>query len=403
MNRPRIAVLADWWWPETVGGAERSARAAARELARSAEVTVFVPATTEKVYADGPLTVRAVRRPYARRMHADSAVRRGVELLTAWLLPRVALRQIRALRTYAPDVVVATNVSRTGPWLVLWARRSGVPFVRSYHDLSDTCWRRSRRRGATNCASICADCRVKTGIMRRATPRSAVSVCVSGFVQDELTRAGLTTRDTSLVAYPLIGSPAGRPDRPRLGTGPVLGYLGRLAPVKGVESAIRTAAAYRRHTGDPVSMVVAGEGQPGYLRTLADLAVAEGIEVDFTGQLDVGTFCARIDAALIPSTWLEPFGRVAVEVGSHDRPMLISRLGGLPEAAAVSGGRFAFADFTDPEAAARVLAGLLAGNAGPTNATRTRPVAAVPLEQGVVAAVARALEGRSGHRAEQRT
>ncbi|GAA3775206.1 hypothetical protein GCM10022225_73860 [Plantactinospora mayteni] len=400
LNRPRIAVLADWWWPNLVGGAERSARSAALELARTAEVAVFVPAPADEVYSDGPLTVHAVRRPYARRVHADSALRRGLELLTAWLLPAVASRQIRALRAYRPDVVVATNVSRTGPWLLRWARASGVRLVRSYHDLSDTCWRRSRRRGTENCAEICAGCRVKTGVMRRATPPTAVAVCVSGFVRDELERAGLTSRETSLVAYPLVGAPGGasatyRPDPMRL----VLGYLGRVAPVKGVEAAIRTAAAYRRNTGAAVTLLVAGDGQPDYLRELAALAAAQQVDVDFAGQLDVEAFCARIDAALIPSTWMEPFGRVAVEVGSRGRPMLVSRVGGLPEAAAVSGGRFAFTDFADPEAAARALGELLDGRTDAT--TAPAPGAAMPLEQGVLTAVARALEGWPGNREEQ--
>ncbi|GAB3977168.1 glycosyltransferase family 4 protein [Plantactinospora veratri] len=400
MNRPRVAVLADWWWPNLVGGAERSARSAALELARTAEVTVFVPAPTDEVYRDGPLVVHAVRRPYARRVHADSTLRRALELLTAWLLPAVASGQIRALRAYRPDVVVATNISRTGPWLLRWARSSGVRLVRSYHDLSDTCWRRSRRRGSANCADICADCRVKTAVMRRATPPGTVAVCVSGFVRDELQRAGLTSPGSSLVAYPLVGAAtvapeAYRPDPTRR----VLGYLGRVDPVKGVEAAIRTAAAYRRNTGAAVTMLVAGEGQPDYLRRLADLATAQQVEVDFAGQLDVTAFCARIDAALIPSSWMEPFGRVVVEVGSHGRPMLVSRVGGLPEAAAVSGGRYAFADFADPEAAARTLDELLAGKTEPANLPGQG--AAIRLEQGVVTAVARALEDWSGTREEE--
>ncbi|MGI5150292.1 glycosyltransferase family 4 protein [Plantactinospora sp. CA-294935] len=400
MSRPRIAVLADWWWPNLVGGAERSSRSAALELARTAEVAVFVPAPADQVYPDGPLTVHAVRRPYARRVHADSALRRGLELLTAWLLPTVASRQIRALRAYRPDVVVATNISRTGPWLLRWARANGVRLVRSYHDLSDTCWRRSRRRGARNCVEICADCRVKTRVMRRATPPATIAVCVSGFVRDELARAGLTSGETSLVGYPLIGPPSAPPQAHRRDPARVvLGYLGRVAPVKGVEAAIRTAAAYRRNTGAAVTMLVAGEGQPDYLRRLADLATGQQVDVDFAGHLDVEAFCARIDAALIPSTWMEPFGRVAVEVGSHGRPMLVSRVGGLPEAAAVSGGRYAFTDFTDPEAAARALGELL--DPQPDSTSAPAPGPAMPLEQGVVTAVARALQGWPGNREEQ--
>jgi glycosyltransferase involved in cell wall biosynthesis len=96
-----------------------------------------------------------------------------------------------------------------------------------------------------------------------------------------------------------------------------------------------------------------------------------------------------VTAVLIPATWMEPFGRVAVEVGRTGAPMLISPLGGLPEAAAVSGARYLFADFRDPEAAAAALDDLLRGSAETVGTGTT----VRPLEQAVLAATRRALSG----------
>jgi glycosyltransferase involved in cell wall biosynthesis len=253
--------------------------------------------------------------------------------------------------------------------------------------------------------------------MRRATPPAAVSVCVSAFVRDELVEAGLVTRERSLVAYPLLGSAtAPEPPAPRRGHrdgGLVLGYLGRVDPVKGVEAAIRTAAAYRRQTGDDVTLLIAGAGRPDYLRRLSALAAAEHVPVHLAGVLDVETFCARVDVVLIPSLWMEPFGRVAVEVGSRGLPMLVSPLGGLPEAAAVSGGRFGFADFDKPDAAGRALAELLAGDphrqsarpeeGSPAVATVGGVPPAITVADGVSEAVARVLAERRDGRREQST
>ncbi|WP_406037122.1 glycosyltransferase [Micromonospora sp. NBC_00898] len=389
---PRVAVLADWWWPDEVGGAERSARAAALELARFAEVSVFVPAAADASYVDGPLTVHAVRRPFARRVHADTRARRGLEFLSAWLLPWTASRLTRRIGDLRPDAVVATNVSRTGPWLPRWVKARGFRYVRVFHDLSDTCWRRSRLRGSGSCATICGECRVKTRIMRNTTPPAAVSVCVSGFVRDELVDAGLTTAAASLVGYPLIGptEPVRAPRRETDGDLAV-GYLGRVSPVKGIESAIRTAAAYRRTKGRDVTMVVAGEGPADYARTLVELARSEGVDLRLPGHLAVDAFCASVDVVLIPSRWMEPFGRVAVEVGRAGKPMLVSPVGGLPEAAAASGGEYAFADFQDPEAAAVALGALWDGaspSAGPAGRAAARPLA-----QSVAAATRRVLSG----------
>lgn len=391
--RPRVVILADWWWPQEVGGAERSARSAARELARFAEVTVVVPAAAPSTYADGPLTVHAVRRPFARRVHDDTRVRRGLEFLTGWTLPWVASGLTRRLRAVRPDVVVAGNISRTGPWLPRWVGRRGLPYVRVFHDLSDTCWRRSRMRDGRICATVCGDCVVKALMLRRVTPDDAVAVCVSGFVRDDLVGVGLTTPEASLVGHPLVGpaEPVAAPPPRTTDTGLVVGYLGRVSPVKGIESAIRTAAAYARNTSTEVTVLVAGAGPADYARTLAESADDAGVELKMPGHLDVDAFCAAVDVVLIPSRWLEPFGRVAVEVGRSGLPMLVAPLGGLPEAAAVSGGTYGFADFDDPEAAAVALADLLAGGRPGREAPTSSPPAAT-LDQQVAAAVRRALD-----------
>jgi glycosyltransferase involved in cell wall biosynthesis len=361
-GRPRIAVLADWWWPDSVGGAEQSARAVAQKLAGKYEVSVFIPAAVEATYRDGAITVHAVHRPFARTAHAGSRVRQGLEFLTAWAVPPVAARLAGRVREFGPTVIVAHNLSRTGPWLIRQVRTGPSRFVRVYHDLSDTCWRRSRLKGASNCADLCRECTGKAAIMRRATPADAQSVCVSEFVRTELTRTGLVDPARTAVGLPL-GFTATAPAPPRPADGElVVGYLGRLSPVKGIEQAIRTVAAYQSRSSRPTRMVLAGEGAPEYVASIAELAAAESVRIELPGRMDVDGFAAAVDVVLIPSTWMEPFGRVAVEMGLRGRPMLVSPVGGLPEAAAVSGGPYAFADFQDPDAAAGVLADLLAGH-----------------------------------------
>lgn len=397
--RPRIAVLADWWWPQTVGGAERSARAVAHHLSRFAEVTVFVPATRDEVYRDEALTVCPTRRPFARRRHADTRLRRGLEFLSAWLLPPVATPLIRRLTAYQPDLVIAHNISRTGPWLVRWVRARRLPFIRVCHDLSDTCWRRARFRGGRVCTDLCGSCRVKAAAMRRALPEGRITVCVSGFVRDQMVQAGLTTPTSSAVGYPLADAtprliPRQRPASPDEETRDgelVLGYIGRLDPTKGIEDAIRVAAAFRQATGRQVSVLVAGEGRPEYATRLAELAERAAVPARFPGHLDIDAFCGQVDAVMIPSAWPEPFGRVAVEVGVRGRPMLVSPVGGLPEAARLSGGRYAFADFRDPEAAASVLVQLLDGTHHPEEVVEVPAGSPVSLPEAVAAAARRLL------------
>lgn len=376
-RRPRVVVIADWWWPNLVGGAELSARDIARTLALSSDVTVIVPSANPTNYKDGPLTVVAARKRFARRQHPDSLLRRVVELVTTWLNPWSASSIVREIQTIEPDAIVVTNTSRTGPWVLRSLRRRPYGTVRVFHDLSDTCWRRSRQQKAGhNCYTPCSFCSIKLGIMRRAVPSGTHSVCVSNFLRDDLVRNGLTSPEASYVGYPAVSAPpqaVPRHTEEGLVDEIVLGYIGRLAPVKGLENAIDVASRFADQSTSRVSLLVAGKGDKTYVDALRKRAASRGLNADFPGWMDIDEFCEDVDVVLIPSTWLEPFGRVAVEVGMRGLPMLVSPLGGLPEAAQLSLGAHGFADFSDSATAAAELRLLLdarqAANGRPTTGT----------------------------------
>lgn len=360
-SRPRAVVVADWWWPNLVGGAEHCARDIAHALSRSYDVTVVVPSADPRRYRDGPVEVVAARKLFARRRHPDSLRRRRIELVTTWLNPWSAGGVVRAIETAAPDVTVVTNTSRTGPWVLRALRQRRYRTVRVFHDLSDTCWRRSRQKSGANCDHPCTPCRAKMALLRRATPAATQSVCVSHFVRDDLVRNRLITTESSGVGYPSKPPPdTVRRPAPVKPTDPlVLGYVGRIAPVKGIEYAIDVAAQFASERVGTLSLTVAGTGDPAYIEQLGRHAAERGLSVDFPGWMPIDRFCAGVDAVLIPSTWLEPFGRVAVEVGSWGLPILVSPVGGLLEAARLSGTLYGFADFTDTAGAVAELRRLL--------------------------------------------
>lgn len=57
------------------------------------------------------------------------------------------------------------------------------------------------------------------------------------------------------------------------------------------------------------------------------------LKITFTGWLDVYyEFSNNTDVVIVPSVWMEPFGRVAVEALVCGKPVLVSNIGGLPEA-----------------------------------------------------------------------
>jgi D-inositol-3-phosphate glycosyltransferase len=119
----------------------------------------------------------------------------------------------------------------------------------------------------------------------------------------------------------------------------VLLFVGRLAPIKGVETLLRALAAARADGlgGADVRLVVVGgakderwDGERGALRELAaTLGVARW--VDFRGpqpQAALPDYYAAADLCVMPSLY-ESFGMVALEAMACGSAVIASRVGGL--------------------------------------------------------------------------
>lgn len=107
--------------------------------------------------------------------------------------------------------------------------------------------------------------------------------------------------------------------------------LGRLVPEKGFDVALRALACTGRAN---FRMVVAGEGSamPVLKRCAAELGVEA--QVDFRGWVhpdNVPALYKEATVALMPSVWQEPFGLVALQAAQMGRPVIASRVGGIPE------------------------------------------------------------------------
>ncbi len=114
--------------------------------------------------------------------------------------------------------------------------------------------------------------------------------------------------------------------------GPVMAFLGRLVPEKGVQVIIEALPLImERHPG--VLLVVAGRGP--YEEELRRLAERRGVAghvkfIGFVDDLGRNRLLAEASVAVFPSIY-EPFGIVALEAMAAGTPVLVSDTGGLSE------------------------------------------------------------------------
>ena len=116
-------------------------------------------------------------------------------------------------------------------------------------------------------------------------------------------------------------------------------YAGRLVPEKGIE--VLLDAFQRLQTSLPEARLViapcppaTGIAESEYARALRRL---DGDWIWAPPAHDMAPYYGAADVVVVPSTWQEPFGRVALEAMACERPAVVSRVGGLPE---VLGGDF---------------------------------------------------------------
>jgi glycogen synthase len=117
---------------------------------------------------------------------------------------------------------------------------------------------------------------------------------------------------------------------------PRLLCVGRTVKEKGFDLAI-VAMTQIRQKFPEARLIIAGEGEarPALEAKVAELGLGEAVE--FLGLVDPTEIPALINTAslvIMPSRWSEPFGLSALQAAQMARPIVATRIGGLPEVVA---------------------------------------------------------------------
>ena len=314
-----------------VSGPQRSLGGALEWLLERGEVEFLVPdpgPTADEFGAYGRVTVAG----YSTLHNARGP--RALAAMTRRLLADVRLFR-RELRERRPDVVV--SVTTVLPALLVAARLERVPAVVYAGEIYAQGW-----KGAT-------PLRARGVLLAGLTGALADGiVCCSAAVARQF--HPLPRRPVA-VAYPVIdpGYADGDRERGRTRLGiadgpPCVAVVGSLTRGRGQDVALRALPLLRRHFP---SLHLAVVGSPhdrpadhAYARELRALAQALGVEdavvfADATrtgyGVSAMADVYAAADLVVNPARFAEPFGRVAPEALVARRPVVASRVGGIPE------------------------------------------------------------------------
>lgn len=258
---------------------------------------------------------------------------------------RRGLREV--LARFKPDIVHAHNIYGRLTLSVLdELKASGIPVVMTLHDLKLLC----PSYLMLNAGKPCERCRghryyhaLFSRCHRGSYPASLVYalessfnhllgkyrpvrrfIAPSRFLGEKCVRYGWE-RGRFVTLANCIASPGGPPEE---GRGEYLLYFGRLSREKGVGTLLKACRAL----AEPVPLLIVGEGPER--AALEAEALDAGLPVRFTGYLSGSALSGALRGArvvVIPSECYENAPLSLLEAFAAGKPVLGSRIGGIPE------------------------------------------------------------------------
>lgn len=231
------------------------------------------------------------------------------------------------VKAFRPDLVMTVSIENTNVATWLLARLHAIPIVHVIQSYFLLCWRGSLFKNGQDCASPCASCRVLS------VGKKSLSSFVDGVfgetrfvLQEHLKRGYFKHAQSAVIPGPVFPIPGRTPKR-RQGR-LVVGYMGVLAPHKGVDVLAAAASALGPHEG--IQFLIGGTGEDeDYVHRLKQ-AFGQA-DVQFLGWTAPEKAYPLFDVLVVPSRWKEPFGRIVVEALAYGIPVICARSGGMAE------------------------------------------------------------------------
>jgi len=247
--------------------------------------------------------------------------------------PVMERRVAEVIDRFRPDVIHTHGLAglTVGVWRAASKRK--IPVAHTLFDHYLVCPQTVMFRNGSNCAAQCLRCRLLSVTKRAGSRIPAALFSESRYLLELHVAAGLfpNARIREVVANGEQTCPrCSRSAAGAVGRGKLraerLGFLGRLAPGKGIEHLL---SSLPYDDANDWTLDVGGSGDPDYVAHLR--GSYRDRRIRFLGHVDTDDFLHSVDLLVVPSRWREGGARVVLEAFCHGVPVIGSDLGGLSE------------------------------------------------------------------------
>jgi len=330
----KVLMFNSLYYPNIVGGAERSVQILAEGLLKKKIVPVIVT-TSDRNFIDyvNGVKVYYIRIPNLYWMKFSKEQPRWkkpfwhlIDMCNPFLNNRTMMTIFLEEK---PDIIHTNNLS--GFSVIVWklAKNLRLPVVHTIRDYYLLCPSSTMFRKGKNCKTQCNLCKLYSAIKKLFSNKYVNGVVgVSKFILNKHLNLGYF-QDSKVKTY--IYNPISfiNSKNPKKKTKKeiVLGLIGTMSPAKGTEFVLEI---FKKINFSNIKIFVYGRGiNKEYERSLKKNYSSKNIV--FKGFKKTEEMYEEIDILIIPSLWHEPFSRVLIEAYSYGIPVLASNRGGIPE------------------------------------------------------------------------
>ncbi|NDV96116.1 glycosyltransferase [Dysgonomonas sp. 521] len=333
----KILYISSFYTPDIIGGAEKSLQILVEAIHNRGHEVIVAATTHNEGMSEEIINGIKVYRANINNIywHYEKEIRSGTDKLQ-WHIKDSYNRKMgkyikNIIEIEKPDIVSCHNLSgwSISVWDVLYEAK--IPIVQVLHDFYLLCINSNMYKNDKQCKTRCLKCSFIKSLHKVKSNKVDAVVGVSQYILKKVIDAGYFKNSLTATIYNariLQEELALQKVLKDKEANITLGFIGTLAPNKGVEWLIKEFKKIKLET---LTLKIAGEARNNvYLNFLEDYA-KEDPRISFVGYQKSENFYKEIDVLVVPSVWEEPLGMVAIEACANGIPVITSGTGGLKE------------------------------------------------------------------------
>jgi len=287
--------------------------------------------TIKKDFVNGIEVIRfPIKNIYLPFKSKQNSIKRNLWHLIETYNPFVISHLESVINDFKPDIV---SVHNTQGWSapVLWKflRENNIPFIQVLHDQYLLCPTNMFKRGRI-CQTQCNVCKTLRLMYKKNSNYATGLVGVSSFILNKLKNyeyfKEVKTHEVIYNSRNIKNFKYNLNYRKEVNEDMVFGFIGTLAQNKGIELLLEV---FKKNKKLNWKLLIAGNGKEEYVSQVQQKYQDNSIK--FLGKVHPDEFYPYVDCVVVPSLWEETLGMTVVESFIYGKPVIGSKIGGIPE------------------------------------------------------------------------